>query len=138
MKKILYIAISSQTGGVPKHILNALKRAKEFGYEITVAAPKDGDYYRWFQEYSSEMINISLKPYSVVSLWKLRQYIKHNKIEVVHSHGKGAGMYARPLRVLCPGIKVVHTFHGIYLEQYGTALKRAYTSPLDRYIHLCI
>lgn len=126
MKKILYIAISSQTGGVPKHILNALKRAKEFGYEITVAAPKDGDYYRWFQEYSSEMINISLKPYSVVSLWKLRQYIKHNKIELVHSHGKGAGMYARPLRVLCPGIKVVHTFHGIYLEQYGTALKRVY------------
>ena len=28
-------------------------------------------------------------------------------------------MYARPLKLLCPGIKVVHTYHGIYLEEYG-------------------
>ncbi|MCI8660511.1 MAG: glycosyltransferase family 4 protein [Lachnospiraceae bacterium] len=126
MKKILYIAISSQTGGVPRHILQVLKHAKKFGYSIAVAVPDDGDYFPWFQEYASEMVNLKLKPYSVSSLWKLHQYIRRNKIDLIHSHGKGAGMYSRPLRLLNPGIKVVHTFHGIYLEQYGSLLRTIY------------
>ena len=50
MKKILYIAISSQTGGVPRHILQALRHAKEYGYKVAVAAPDDGDYYPWFRQ----------------------------------------------------------------------------------------
>ncbi len=44
----------------------------------------------------------------------------------MHSHGKGAGMYTRPMKLLCPGVKVVHTFHGIYLEQYGRTIRRFY------------
>lgn len=126
MKKLLYIAISSQTGGVPKHILDALRHAAGEDYQITVAVPDDGDYYPWFQDNASNVINISLKPYSIAALWKLSRYIKNNGIQLVHSHGKGAGMYARPLKLLCPGIKVVHTFHGIYLERYGRAVRRFY------------
>lgn len=126
MKKILYIAISSQTGGVPRHILQALRHAKEHGYKVAVAAPDDGDYYPWFCQQAAGMLKVSLKPYSFRSLWKLRHYIRKNGIELVHSHGKGAGMYARPLKLLCPGIKVVHTFHGIYVEEYGTLLRAVY------------
>lgn len=126
MDRILYVAVSSQTGGVPKHIMYALKYAKKHGYKIAVAAPDDGDYYSWFQDLSVDMLNISLKPFSFVSLWKIRNYIKINNIDIVHSHGKGAGMYSRPMKFLCSGIKVVHTFHGIYLEQYGRYVRRFY------------
>lgn len=125
-KKLLYIAVSSQTGGVPKHIMNALQYAKERNYDITVAVPSDGDYYPWFRETAANMIDLSLKPYSIGALWKLREYVKKSKIELIHSHGKGAGMYARPLRLLCPGVRIVHTFHGIYLEQYKTGLREIY------------
>lgn len=123
---ILYVAVSSQTGGVPKHIMYALKYAKQHGYKIAVAVPDDGEYYPWFQELSVDMLNISLKPYSFLSLWKIRNYIKKNKIGIIHSHGKGAGMYTRPMKLLCSGVKVVHTFHGIYLEQYGRKIQRFY------------
>lgn len=136
MKRILYIAISSQTGGVPRHILSLLKYAKEYGYKITVAVPDDGDYYPWFQEYASSMLNLKLKPYSIRSLWTLRQYIRKNRIGLVHSHGKGAGMYSRPLKVLCPGVKVVHTFHGIYLEQYGALVQRIYCT-IEHILRFC-
>ena len=44
MKKILYIAISSQTGGVPRHILQALCHAKKYGYKVAGASPDDGEY----------------------------------------------------------------------------------------------
>lgn len=126
MKKILYIAISSQTGGVPRHILQALRHAKEYGYKVAVAAPADGDYYPWFRQQAAGMLRVCLKPYSFRSLWKIRCYIKKNGIELVHSHGKGAGMYARPLKLLCPGIKVVHTFHGVYIEEYSVLLRAIY------------
>lgn len=124
MKKILYVAISSQIGGVPKHIMNVLERNKEF--QITVAAPDDGDYYERFEKYAAEVLDIKLKPYSFRGLLKLRNYVKKNKIDIVHSHGKGAGMYTRPLKILCPGIKVIHTFHGIYLERYGKLVRTIY------------
>ncbi len=126
MKRILYIAVSSQTGGVPKHILYALQEARHRGYKVTVAVPDDGDYYPRFRELASDVINLPLKPYSFRSLWKLRKYMKEHGIVLVHSHGKGAGMYARPLKILCPWIKVVHTFHGIYLEEYGKGIRTIY------------
>ena len=125
-KKILYIAVSSQTGGVPKHILNALNYAKENGYEVTVAVPNDGDYYTWFQETGAKMINLQLKPYSFSSLWKLNNLVRKEKFQIIHSHGKGAGMYTRPLKVWNPHIKVVHTFHGIYVEAYNLLFRRIY------------
>lgn len=124
MKKILYIAVSSSTGGVPKHILNALKANKD--YKIIVAVPNDGDYYHWFKELAADMVEVSLKPFSLHSLFELKKYITRNKVDLVHAHGKGAGMYARALKFLCPEIKAVYTFHGIYLEQYGTVMRNFY------------
>lgn len=126
MKKIVYIAISSQTGGVPRYIVSALKYAKKKNVKITVIVPNDGEYFSKFKELTDDVVNLPLKPYSFSSLWKIRNYICKNKIQLVHSHGKGAGMYARPLKLLCPGIKVVHTFHGIYIEEYGRLLTLIY------------
>ncbi len=124
--KILYIAISSETGGVPKHLVGLLSHAKAYNYEITVAVPEDGDYFPIFEKLAADMLPLPLKPYSFRSLLQIRSYIRKQGICLVHSHGKGAGMYSRPLKLLCPGIKVIHTFHGIYLEQYNWAVKRFY------------
>lgn len=41
------------------------------------------------------------------------KFIKTNNIEVVHSHGKGAGIYSRLCKLFNPSLKVVHTFHGV-------------------------
>ena len=123
---LLYISITSQTGGVPRHIEYALKAAAGTEYSITVAAPSDGEYSGVFRELSKDYLDLRLKPYSFRSLFVLRKYIRSHGIRIVHSHGKGAGLYSRPLKLLCPGIKVVHTFHGIYVEKYGWLLKAVY------------
>ena len=124
MKKILFIAVSSQIGGVPKHIYNIIKQNKD--YQISIAVPSDGDYFSCFKKEAFNVIDLQLKPYSIISLYRLAKYVKKNHIDLVHSHGKGAGLYARPLKLLCPWIKVVHTFHGIYLEQYSEFIKKLY------------
>ncbi len=127
MKKILYIAVSSSTGGVPKHILEMLKYNRDNPhYEITVAVPNDGVYYEEFSKYAYQMINVSLKPYNLHSLMVLKNYVSAKGVHIIHSHGKGAGMYARPLKLIVRGVKVVHTFHGLYLEQYNRGVKWIY------------
>lgn len=104
----------------------ALKAAKEYGYSIAIAAPDDGEYAEIFKKFSDEYININLKPYSIRSLFVLKKYILSHDIQLVHSHGKGAGLYSRPLKILCSRIRVVHTFHGIYVEKYGLFLRSVY------------
>ena len=113
-RKFLYIVISSQTGGVPKFVVNALNYGKTWD-KNPVAAPNDGEYFSKFQDLAEDILDLSLKPYSFVLMEIEKLYPKKNHIQLLHSHGKGAGMYARPLKLLCPGIKVVHTYHGIYL-----------------------
>lgn len=132
-KKILYIVISAQTGGVPKFVVNALNYGREHGAKISVAVPDDGEYFSKFQALAEDVLDLPLKPYSFSSLWKLRNYIWQNHIQLVHSHGKGAGMYARPLKLLCPWIKVVHTYHGIYLEEYGALFTFIY-KKIERFL----
>ena len=52
-------------------------------------------------------------------------YVRRNHIDVLHSHGKGAGVYTR-LAGLLTGIPAVHTFHGLHFQQYSRLGQRAY------------
>lgn len=84
-------------------------------YRAFVAAPKDGEYFDKFNEYA-EIIECDIKQGYLLNLRKLAEFVKEKKIDIVHSHGRGAGVYSRPLKVLCKDIKVVHSFHGIHYE----------------------
>ncbi len=47
---------------------------------------------------------------------RLLKFVYSNSIDVIHSHGKGAGIYSRLLKIFCPRIKVIHTFHGYHYD----------------------
>src|SRR5205814_1603995 len=44
---------------------------------------------------------------------------------LVHSHGKGAGLYGR-LAARITGVPAIHTFHGIHFERYAAPARAAY------------
>ena len=102
-------------GGGPKHLYNLLEHLNQEKYKAYVAAPKDGEFFEKFSKYA-EVIECDIKHGYLSNLRKLERFIKEKKIDIVHSHGRGAGVYSRPLKKLCKGIKVVHTFHGIHYE----------------------
>jgi glycosyltransferase involved in cell wall biosynthesis len=52
------------------------------------------------------------------ALLKILRICNARGIDVVHSHGKGAGIYARALHLLS-GVKAIHTLHGIHDGAYG-------------------
>src|SRR5207249_2332245 len=66
--------------------------------------------------------------------------IRRLGIEVVHTHGKGAGLHGR-LAARWTGVAAVHTFHGIHYERYRRPLQALYLGlerRLGRWTHTVI
>lgn len=136
MKKILLLSLRADHGGGPKHV-DLLINNLSSDMEIFLACPKDKPYYNMWSE-SKKVKDIFALPhrkFSVKKLLGLNKFIKDNDIEIVHSHGKGAGIYSRMLKILNPRLKIVHTLHGVHIGEYGFLKKSAYIF-LERFLTL--
>ena len=136
MKKILLLSLRADHGGGPKHV-DLLINNLSSDMEIFLACPKDKPYYNMWSE-SKKIKDIFILPhrkFSVKKLLGLNKFIKDNDIEIVHSHGKGAGIYSRILKILNPRLKIVHTLHGVHIGEYGFLKKSAYIF-LERFLTL--
>ncbi len=134
--KILLITLRSDYGGGPQHvdlIINNL--SSEF--EIFLACPNDKPYYEQWKN-NKKVQNIYELPhrkFTLKKLFGLNQFIKENYITIVHSHGKGAGIYSRLLKLLNPKLKIIHTLHGFHIQEYGTLKKYSYIY-IERFLTL--
>src|SRR5207245_1423651 len=59
------------------------------------------------------------------TLLALRRLVSERGVSLIHSHGKGAGLYGRLVARLL-GVPAVHTLHGLHFEGYGAAARAAY------------
>lgn len=66
------------------------------------------------------MLALPHRSFRLGALANLASYSRRHSIDLLHSHGKGAGLYARLTRVLT-SIPCVHTFHGIHRGSMTTA-----------------
>ena len=111
-KKILLISSSAQLGGGPKHIF-LLKDILKDKFDFYLAMP----YSNLFKENinMNRYIEISERTISLVDIYKLIFFIKRNSIEIIHAHGKGAGLIGRIIKflVLKP---LIYSFHGIHTQ----------------------
>lgn len=111
--RIMFSHARVDTGGAPEHayqLMTALKDQVEFH----VACPTDRPYYQRFVALLGQerVIEIPHRKLSISALWKLYREVKKRKIDVMHAHGKGGGVYARlvgfPARK-----KIIYTSHGM-------------------------
>lgn len=112
---VLEISVRSDIGGGPKHLLDLLKEFHGSEINAFCAIPFSGDYAQDIKDLSVDSIEIPFRKFSIFYFIKLLSFIKKNNIEVVHSHGRGAGFYSRLLKLF--GLKVIHTFHGIHVDK---------------------
>lgn len=134
--KILFITIRVDHGGGPKHV-DLLINNLSSEIEIYLACPQDKPYYDLWSE-SKKIKDIFALPhrkFSVKKLLGLNKFIKDNDIKIIHSHGKGAGIYSRMLKILNPRLKIIHTLHGVHIGEYGFLKKSAYIF-LERFLTL--
>ena len=116
MIKILMLSSRSDRGGGPKHIAMLLELLGE-DYECFVAAPQSGCCFNVFARHSSAIMDLPYRRFSLMAFIKLCRFASKHEIDIVHSHGRGAGYYARLMRMLSPPLKVVHTHHGFYYQR---------------------
>jgi len=122
-------------GGGPEHVLRLVESLPE-GIEAVIAAPREAPYWERFGEVvgGANLIEIPKRRVTLQAWLALRREVIVRRVDIIHSHGKGAGVLARPLK-LATAAKIVHTFHGVHIGDYGAAQRQAYLA-LERALSL--
>lgn len=131
--KVLLITVRSDFGGGPRHV-DQLIQYLPTEVELYMAYPIDGEPYakKWSQDKRiKDTIHIPYRKFSLTVLLRLGNFVRRNHIDIVHSHGNGAGIYSRILKILYPKIKVIHTFHGI-TDNYNNKIKKVVNVTVGR------
>lgn len=115
---ILFITLRSDVGGGPKHLVDLLEEmVKNPQFTIYTSSPLDPPHGEKLRSLASRHLPVPARRFSLKVFYKMYQLILSEDIDVIHSHGRGAGLYARLLKVILgKDIKVVHTFHGIHQD----------------------
>ena len=129
--RVLELLVSTGLGGGPAHVrdLAALLPSDEF--QVTVGAPAGGPYTEVFSS-AGAFVDLPCDRLDPGVVRRVARVIRERGIEIVHSHGKGAGLYAR-LAACRAGIPAVHTFHGIHFRDYPIGLRSGYLA-LERWL----
>jgi glycosyltransferase involved in cell wall biosynthesis len=120
--RIGLITVRSDIGGGPKHVSDLLNFLSENNIETTVWSPNDEPYAKFFRSKANHYFKIPHRSFSFTSFFKILIHCKKNTISLVHSHGRGAGIYTKLLNLF--GVKVIHTYHGIHApKNFGASIK---------------
>jgi glycosyltransferase involved in cell wall biosynthesis len=113
--KVLEISLRSDTGGGPKYLFDLAESMRDDPLlELSFAAPMDEPFGPRFKNLASRFFPLRHRSFKVCDFLKLFLFVRKNNIQIIHSHGRGAGIYSRLLKLT--GAKVVHSFHGIHRE----------------------
>jgi glycosyltransferase involved in cell wall biosynthesis len=122
---VLQLLVSTRPGGGPAHVRALANGLPAHGFRSLVAAPRDGSVFDRLRADGVEVIEMPANRVAARALAQLVGLVRTGGVRVIHSHGKGAGLYGR-LAARATGIPAVHTFHGIHYETYGPLRRAAY------------
>jgi len=124
MKKILHISHSLDTGGGPEYIKKIIIN-NNGNFDHYVMGNK-GIYFIFFKKYLGDNKVFSLKNKNIIyNNLLIKKIIKKIKPDVIHIHGRGAGIYARILNSDYSN-KIVYTLHGFNVESLNYLKKNLY------------
>ena len=134
-------AISEGVGGGAKHVYDLICQLQgEFTF--SVACPDNGPYFGKFKDLGVPVFEVPFAAFSPRSFFLLRRKMQREAIELVHVHGRKAGLYGR-LACLYTSTPVVYSFHGLHHQKHGALLRtlsvgveRALGKRTDRFINV--
>jgi len=123
--RVLELLTTSALGGGPRQVYDLARRLPRDEFEVTVAAPHDGVFFDRFRALGLTVAEVGADRLDPRTLRATLRLVREREIEVIHSHGKGAGLYGR-LAARWIGVPAVHTFHGVHYERYPPRLAQLY------------
>lgn len=125
MIRVLELLTTSALGGGPRQAYDLVRRLPRDEFEVAVAAPRDGAFFERFLGLGVSVAAVGVNRLSVRALVATVRLVRRLGIQVIHSHGKGAGLHGR-LAARWTGVPAVHTFHGLHYARYPARLARLY------------
>lgn len=125
--KILFITLRSDYGGGPLHVDKLINNFYSY-FQIYCSAPIDKPFgVKWKKDLGElKFFKLGHRSFSIIRFIRLIKFVRTEKIKIVHSHGKGAGIYGRLLKIFMPYISVIYTFHGFHIQKYSSLKKTIY------------
>lgn len=122
----MHVSARADWGGGPEHIYQLISHIKD-DFDFYVACPNDDPYFNRFYYLlgGNRLCEIPHRKFSLRALFGICKFVLENKISLIHSHGKGGGLYGRLAALLCH-VPCVHTFHGIHIGEYNVFKKWLY------------
>jgi glycosyltransferase involved in cell wall biosynthesis len=112
-RNILYLTYSSNIGGLEKMVLDLACRINQGAYAVTLCSfEREGTLTAEFNRNHIPTINIDKKHLIDIKLLiNLMSIVKQKGIGIVHTHDATPWLYGALLKIIRPGIKLVHTEH---------------------------
>lgn len=123
--RVLHLLVTTSPGGGPKHVYDLVRYLPKDEFDVVVAAPRDGVFFDRFRDLGVTMVELPVSRLGVRHLLLTTRLVRRHGISIVHTHGKGPGLYGR-LAARALGIPAVHTFHGIHYSSYSRLGQRLY------------
>ena len=120
--KILLISASGKTGGGPSHIL-LLKDLLSDKFDFYLAMPFCNQKNNNFDD--KKYLNISERKVLLIDIVNLIIFSRKNSIDIIHAHGRGAGLLARIIKIFLHK-PLIYTFHGIHTPCFSRLKKFLY------------
>lgn len=117
--RILHITARADCGGGPENIRRLIAH-RVSNIEHHVACPNERPYWDRYIDLigPGRIVELPHRRFNPFALLRVARFCRANKIQLIHSHGFGAGLYGRPLGRLL-SIPSLHTFHGFHLNREG-------------------
>ena len=122
---ILQLLVSTKPGGGPAHVELVTRALGARGWDANLAGPADGALFDVFREMGVDTVELGTNRVRPATLARLVGLVRRRGVRLIHSHGKGAGLYGRVAARLT-GVPAIHTFHGIQFERYPPPMRAAY------------
>ena len=108
--KILLISASAKTGGGPSHIF-LLKEILKDEFDFYLAMPSFNFKSNQFD--IKKYLMIAERKILLKDIISLVIFFRRNSIDIIHAHGKGAGVIGRIIKIFLRK-PLIYTFHGVH------------------------
>ena len=123
--RVLELLVTTSPGGGPKQVYDLVRHLPRDEFQFVVVGPRDGVFFERFEDLSVQVEELPVRRLGMRHLLSTIRLIRAQGVQLVHTHGKGPGLYGR-LAAWWTGVPSVHTFHGIHYSGYSRLGQRLY------------
>ena len=133
---ILHIITSLRTGGAEHLMVDLLPRLRELGNEVELLV-FDGSRTPFYEQLEAKGIIIHAlgeggNVYHPRNLWRLMQFLREHRYDIVHTHNTACQLYAPMARILS------HSAFRLFTTEHNTTNRRRgkwWLKPIDHWMY---